>query len=295
MKITKTGTSELASKERYELAEQAKLIKTAAGLSSDTPIGNNMHALLSYHKIVLLENPIARAGSDSFSAMFMRTKADSVNFSFIGVNTSDYYDKQLFAIAHELYHFYVHDNPHISRDGNPKSPEERKAEYFAAELMLPLDVIKRIIMKEFGTSVISTQSMQVLLRFVARLHCTWWLPYKAIVKRLLEAGAVTSTVYNELYAVDERTKSAPYHRIGLSTNFEYFTLLNTVTEKVGTSATNLENAIRNFEDDIISEDELIRGLQLFNFKPEDFGIEIDSDISDEEWEAFCIGGASDEG
>jgi len=148
--------------------------------------------------------------------------------------------------------------------------------------------------KEFGAIEISALPKSTLLRFIARLHCVWWLPYKAIVKRLLEARAITNAVFDELYAVEERTPTGQYYRIGLSTNPQYFTLLNTVTDKVGTSASNLEDALRNYEDDIISEDELIRGLQLFDVKPEDFGIEFVPDISDEEWKAFCVGGVSDE-
>ena len=261
----------LSSKEQYELAEQARCLKAVAGLGSESPIGNNFSALLEYHKIILLEYPIKRVGSNSFSAMIMRSKSDSESFSFIGVNTSDYYDKQLFAIAHELYHFSVLDDPHISREGDKSDPEEIKAEYFAAEFLLPLDVLRRAIIKEFGTIEISALPKSVLLRFIARLQCTWGLPYKAIVKRLLEACAITSVVFNELYAIDERTPSEQYHRVGLSTNAPYFTLLNTITNKVGTSASNLETTLRNYEDDIISEDELISGLRLFDVTPEDFG------------------------
>jgi len=285
----------VSSKEQYELAEQAMRLKAVAGLGRESPIGNSFSDILECHKIILLEYPIKRAGGNSFSAMFMRSKSDSDNFSFIGVNTSDYYDKQLFAIAHELYHFSVHDEPHISRDGDASDPEEIKAEYFAAEFLLPLDVLQRAIIKEFGTIEISALPKSALLRFIARLQCTWWLPYKAIVNRLLETRAITSVVFDGLYAVDERTPTEQYYRVGLSTNAHYFTLLNTITNKVGTSASNLENALRNYEDDIISEDELIRGLRLFDVEAEDFGIEFVPDISDEEWDAFCIGGVSDEG
>jgi Zn-dependent peptidase ImmA (M78 family) len=282
------------TEKHYELAEKARMLKSVAGLSVDAPVGNNIQAFLDSHKIVLLEYPIGREAKDSFSAMFMRSKTGTMNFLFIGVNTNDYYDKQLFAIAHELYHFCEDDRVHIIRDDDLTNPVEKKAEYFAAELLLPLEVLQRTIVMEFGKKDISASPNLKLLRFIARLQCNWWLPYKAIVKRLLEAGAINSSVFEELYAVDERTPSQLYYRIGQSTNSQYFTLLNTITKKIGTSASNLENALLNYEDDIISESELIEGLQHFGVKPEDFGIEFISDLSDEEWDDFLMGGASNE-
>lgn len=280
--------------EHFELAELAKKQKASVLIGTENPIGNDLSLFLEKNDIILLEYPIERAGSNSFSAMFLQTEANGQMFSFIGVNTADYYDKQIFAIAHELYHFASHDKPHISREGEQTNPDERKAEYYAAEFLLPLETLKGMIFVEFSKSDISNVSQIKLLRFIARIHCTWWLPYKAIVKRLCEANAITKKVYDSLYKIDERDESGPYYRIGCSTNEPYFKMFNTITKRIGTSAHNLEHVIRNFEDDIISEDELIQGLCLFNTSPEAFGVDFGVDESSEDWDAFFAGGGSNE-
>ena len=128
-----------------------------------------------------------------------------------------------------------------------------------------------------------------LLRLIARIQCVWWLPYKAIVKRLREACSINDDLYKKLYQVDEPSEDGQYYRIGLSTNEQYFRLLNSITRKIGTSAVNLENVLRNFEDDIISEDELVKGLELFNKTPADFEIQFDSALPEDEWKQFQTG------
>jgi Zn-dependent peptidase ImmA (M78 family) len=290
-----TNEFSISPQEHFELAELAKKQKATAFIAAENPIGNDLSLFLEKNNIILLEYPIDRAGSNSFSALFLQTKSNGQMFSFIGVNTADYYDKQIFAIAHELYHFAAHDKPHISRDGDQTNPEERKAEYYAAEFLLPLAVLKVMIWSEFSQNDISGVSQTAILRFIARVHCTWWLPYKAIVKRLYEANAITDKVFDSLYAIDERDKAGLYYRIGCSTNEPDFNRLNTVTKRIGTSAHNLEHVIRNFEDDIISEDELIQGLRLFNTSPDAFGIDFGVDESSEDWDAFFAGGSSNDG
>lgn len=285
----------ITRQEHYELANLARKIEASASLTSGAPVGSDLQLILECNNIILLNYPIERSGSNSFSAIFSQSKVGTQVFSFIGINTYDYYDKQIFAIAHELYHFSAQNKPHISRDGTPSTSEERKAEYFAAELLLPLDILCSTIMSEFHKSDISDIPLSAKLRFIARLHCKWWLPYKAIVKRLYEAEALTPSAFDELYAIDERNETGTYYRIGLSTNSSYFTLLNTITKQIGTSAANLEDAIRNFDDDHTSADELIKGLQLFGLKPADFGIDLEAGVPADEWAAFRAGGHSDEG
>ena len=92
--------------------------------------------------------------------------------------------------------------------------------------------------------------------------------------------------------MDERDPSGMYYRIGDATAHETFSLLNKQTKSRGTDSANLEVCLRNFEDGIISEEELYDGLQLFDRLPEDFGISfIAEDEDDDEVE---VGGAKDE-
>ena len=115
---------------------------------------------------------------------------------------------------------------------------------------------------------------QALLRFIARLQCSWWLPYRSLVKRLLEIEAITQTQYQELYCFDERDEQGEYARIGRATQNDIFTMLNTVTKAIGTSPRSIEIIIRNFEDKLIDEDTFTNILRLFDKTPADFGYEI---------------------
>lgn len=273
---------------QMELSRMAKELRAELGLSNDVPVGNDLRVMLQKLSIVLLEWPIPRVGSNSFSAVYLQSQTADCPMAFIGVNTQDYYDRQIFAIAHELYHHKQHTPPHISRLDSEHNLTEQQADWFAAELLLPLLVVREQIYSDFGKSEISDIPLHTLLRFIARLHCTWWLPYKSIVHRLYEADAINEEVFSSLYHVDERAPSALYFRIGVNISPFVFTFLNTVTKRTGTDSSNLECCLRNYEEAIISEEELFDGLALFQMKPADFGISFIS-------EPDGFGGEGDEG
>lgn len=194
---------------------------------------------------------------------------------FIGLNTADYYDKQVFAIAHELYHFFTKTGSHLSRQEEQEDDVvEAKANWFAAEFLLPEHVLKRRVFEEFKSYSLEKVRMKVLLRFIARLHCTWWLPYRSLVKRLWEIQAITEQQYEELYQIDERNRDGEYFRIGKSTQNDDFIRLNTATKTIGSSPSAIEIILRNFENNLIDEDAFARTLGLFDKSPSDYGYEI---------------------
>ena len=160
----------IPEKDQSEIARQAKQLKGQLLIGEEAPIGNDLPIILQKLGIILLEYPIPRVGSNSFSAIFCRTKADDNEMLFLGVNTWDYYDRQLFAIAHELYHYLNPSQPHISRDDTEGNPIEQRADWFAAEFLLPLQVLKTQIMDSFGKKDLSGLAQPTLLRFIARLQ-----------------------------------------------------------------------------------------------------------------------------
>jgi Zn-dependent peptidase ImmA (M78 family) len=194
---------------------------------------------------------------------------------FIGLNTADFFDKQVFAIAHELYHFFTKTGSHLSRQNEEEyDVVEARANRFAAEFLFPEEVLKNRIFEEFKSYSLKKIQIKVLLRFIARLHCTWWLPYRSLVKRLWEVQAITKQQYEELYLIDERDRDGEYFRIGKSTQYDDFIRLNTATKTIGTSPSAIETVLRNFENNLIDEDTFAKILELFNKSPSDFGYEI---------------------
>ena len=268
-----------------QIEEIRKLVRDkrqSLGFIGETPVANDIFTILDHLDIKLLEYPIeSEDDKPAFSAAIMYLEEGDNELSFIGLNTADYFDKQIFSLAHELYHYYTKTGAHLSRlDDTENTLIEAKANRFAAEFLLPEVTLEGILLEEFKTSSLVKITIKTLLRFIARLQCTWWLPYHSLVKRLKEIGAITEQQYKDLYSINERDLSGEYGKIGLAFNIETFTKLNTKTKNIGTSANNIEIIIRNFEDNLIDEDKFTDTLSLFNKSPGDFGYEIT--ISDED-------------
>ncbi len=264
----------------------------------ETPIANDMFTVLDNLKILLMEYPIkSDSEKPAFSAAMMYSEEDGNELVFIGLNTADYYDKQLFALAHELYHYYTRTGSHLSRpEDEGKNIIEASANRFAAEFLLPENVLRETILDEFRVSSIVGIKIKTLVRFIARLQCTWWLPYRSIVKRLREIDAISDNQYEELYSIDERDIYGEYAKVGKAINSEVFSKLNSATNTIGTSAKDIEVIIRNFEDQIINEDVFADTLRLFGKSPDDFGYSITASKEDfDEFEAYFCGEGEDEG
>ncbi|MFL2101296.1 ImmA/IrrE family metallo-endopeptidase [Desemzia sp. FAM 23991] len=274
-----TKLNELQLEEIRKLARERR---QSLGFVGEAPIANDIFTILDQLDIMLLEYPIeSEKGKPAFSAAIMYSEEGGKELVFIGVNTADYYDKQIFAIAHELYHYYTKTGSHLSRlDDKESNANEAKANRFAAEFLLSEENLKGIVLEEFKVSSLKNISDKTLLRFIARLHCTYWLPYHSLIKRLSEIKAITQRQSKQLYAIDERAANSEYFKTGLAINKEIFNKLNTITKNTGTSAQNIEIILRNFEDNLIDEEKFADTLSLFNKKPEEFGY--GTTISDED-------------
>lgn len=272
--------------------------RQALGFIGETQIANDIFTILDNLNIMLLEYPIkSESDKPAFSAALMYSEEGGQELVFIGLNTSDYFDKQVFALAHELYHYYTKTGSHLSRlEDEEKSLIEAKANRFAAEFLLPESVLENIVLDEFKSSSLQKIQNKTLLRFIARLQCTWWLPYHSLVKRLKEIDAISDRQYEELYAINERDMDGEYGRIGKAINQDDFLKLNSATNTVGTSPKDIEIIIRNFEDNIIDEAKFTDTLLLFNKRPDDFGYDINISKEDiDEFEGFFSGDDDDEG
>ncbi len=263
--------------------------RQALGFVGETPIANDIFTILENLKIKLLEYPIKSEGDrPAFSAALMYSEEGDEELVFIGLNTADYFDKQVFAIAHELYHFYIKTGSHLSRlEDDAHSLIESSGNRFAAEFLLPENVLKNIVFDDFSTHSLQKLQTKTLLRFIARLQCTWWLPYRSLVKRLREIDAIPEQQYEKLYSINERDLDGEYGRMGIAINKDVFLKLNTATNNIGTSPKNIEVIIRNYEDSIIDEDKFTDTLELFNKKPDDFGYDFNISRKDiDEFEDF---------
>lgn len=266
---------ELNKQQVYDVKRLAAETRQMFGVYPNIPIGSDIRLLLGKKGILLCEYPYPDTeGTHTYGTItWMQTDRDTL--TFIGLNTSSYYDEQIFAIAHEIYHY-------TTRTGKAYTPDkeeedmltEKQADRFAAELLLPEDALKAVIRDTFDSSDMYAVPENQVIRLIARLQCDWWLPYQAIVIRLYEENMIEYGQYKKLYGRECRAQDSLYQRILKNTDREIAELLNKKTRTIGISNSVTETIIRNYEDGFIEEDEFVETLELFGKKPEDFGFEI---------------------
>jgi Zn-dependent peptidase ImmA (M78 family) len=103
--------------------------------------------------------------------------------SFVAVNSSDIASRQNFTLAHELgHHEFDHGHVIVEKiDFTDAAPIEKRANAFAAELILPAKAVE-----EWR----STPHLQISANEVARLAATYRMSYLATLYRLKSCGAI---------------------------------------------------------------------------------------------------------
>lgn len=280
--MSKDNAVVLDEKQIYDVKRLASDTRQFFGVHQNVPIGSDIRLLLEKKDILLCEYPYPDTEGTHTYGNITWFKMDNDTITFIGLNTSSYYDEQIFAIAHEIYHY-------TTKTGKAYTPDldyedkitEKQADRFAAELLLPAEALKAAVTDAFNGSDMIEISDNKALRFIARIQCDWWLPYQAIINRLFEEGIISTEQYEKLYEIDCRTEQGIYRRILKNTDGAISDLLNKKTKTVGISNRVIETVISNYEDGLIGDDEFVDILAMFEKKPEDFGFEMEVEIDDD--------------
>lgn len=274
----------------YKIEEFAKEKRRSHELGTG-PLGDNIFKVVRSLGVQLVQFPFSEEvgnETDPFSALYLSSRENGYSICYIGVNTSEYWDKQIFAVAHELYHHYESTEPFVLCRGLDDVSEYRevKANRFAAEFLLPKErLVREIKEKNNGHLLLTKWNQKNLMRLIAELHCDYWLPYKAIVRRLYEIQAINQESLQLLLQVDARDPNGIYWVIGTNINPNIFAQLSNRTKWFGVEGENLEKLIENYEDGLVSLQELSEDLRLFgksleNYKlMEDMIEEDDEDLS----------------
>lgn len=134
-----------------------------------------------------------RARNDDISGFILRTGKDAI----IGVNASHAPVRQRFTIAHELGHYLIHtqgvDEVHVDRKfgvqyRNSLSSEgtdrdEREANFFAAELLMPKHFIEADLAEADEMDLVDDD-------FISRLAGKYRVSTQAMVFRLANLGFI---------------------------------------------------------------------------------------------------------
>ncbi|MBN2852718.1 MAG: ImmA/IrrE family metallo-endopeptidase [Clostridia bacterium] len=197
----------LKKQETYSIERMALEQRRMKGLGEVGPLGNKVFDILEYkYNVLLFIYPIE---SDNVCG-FTYKKDDKVH---VFVNSNMSRGLQNFVCAHELYHviqnksmysdnLIVCDTNDISEELSEKDieSEERKANYFAASFLLPVDVIK----ERFNGFNSKYQNEAELMMEIIKLQRMYEVPYKMIIKRLYEAGIIAEDIFKKLITLEER-------------------------------------------------------------------------------------------
>lgn len=265
---------ELTALQIENVRKKADETRKLFGIFGDVPIANDIFMLLEKNNIILCEYPFEASEGSHTDATLTRFETRDEPIMFIGLNTSLYYDQQIFALAHELYHFKTKTGKSYTEEENEDPLLEKQADRFAAELLLPSGTLHSRVVSEFKSEMINEALYLRTLRFIARLQCEWWLPYHAIVNRLYKEKYINKSFYENLYAMNDRDDKSVYCRIFKTLDPEKYALLNSRTLRKGVSNAALETILLNYEDGEVPDDEFVELLMLFGKSPEDLGYEL---------------------
>ncbi|MEG0721288.1 MAG: ImmA/IrrE family metallo-endopeptidase [Lachnospiraceae bacterium] len=273
--MSKSNSIVLNEQQIYEVKKLAKDTRQTFGVQPNVPIGSDIKLILEEKDMLLCEYPFPDTEGTHTYGNITWFKTDNDTITFIGLNTSSYYDEQIFALAHEIYHY-------ITKTGKAYTPDmdyeditiEKQADRFAAELLLPAEALSAIVFETFGVSTMVEVATSKVVRFIARIQCDWWLPFQAIINRLNEENIISPEQYEDFYGRNCRAEDGMYRRLLKNIDGDISDLLNRKTKTIGVSNRVIETIISNYEDGLIDDDEFVGILNMFEKKPEDFGFDM---------------------
>lgn len=287
----------LTEEEIVEIKKLADNTRKEFGIFGDVTMAKDIFMLLEKKNIILCQYPFQTEKESHMDAniTWFETKYGAI--TFIGLNTSLYFDEQIFALAHEIYHFITKTGKaYETYEEDENKQTEKKADRFAAELLLPDDILRSRVVSQFRSSDLSMVTELQLLRFIARLQGEWWLPYRSIVFRIWEEGYIGKDMFDNLFRVDARDPGSRYGKIFSNVAQDCYKILNEKTRCIDISSDVLEIFIQNYEDGIITDDDFVELLGLFGKSPGDFGFEFCVNAEDvEELQGLLEGGDAGEG
>jgi Zn-dependent peptidase ImmA (M78 family) len=183
--------------------------------------------------------------------------------SFVCINTSLQYDKQVFAAAHELYHLWFGNSGEImiSKDAiEPDAEEEIEllANRFAAEFLAN----EELLFQEMRAFQIGKSNLSV--KEIVKLANHFVVPYHTMVRRLNEVDVCSQKQYEEFMSYTDEQAEIWRNRLGIS--------LPTRKEEIGLSDL-VDKAMELFERDLITYEKLEYLLGFAELTPGKMGVE----------------------
>ena len=180
------GNGELTVSEIRQIKKQSKDSRGVYGVNA--PIGINIFSMIAQNDDIIFQ--LQNFKDSELDAMVIKYSIKS-NRKYIIINSDKPLINQIFAAAHEYYH-YLYSFTGNTKDSivcffNKNDKEEIKANRFAAEFLLPEDALSTEVeqlIKYYGAFEQVPLPKQILFCFLLVLKYS--LPLKAVMYRLKE-------------------------------------------------------------------------------------------------------------
>ena len=173
-------------KEKIELNSEAINLRKEFGEDSNSPI--DIFSLIHNNEdLTIVFYPM----SSRVSGICIRDG----NNKIIGVNSNSTYGRQRFAIAHELYHLFFHEDfksivCFTDLEMN-KDPQEKEADMFASYFLAPYEALSYFIKSKLGK-----EKQELNIEDVVKIEQYFGISRQAILWRLVNDGYLSYETAN---------------------------------------------------------------------------------------------------
>lgn len=277
----------LTELEIAEIQSLAIKLRSQAGLDSGA-VGRKIFEILRDNKVEVLFFSLPKKVSVNILGLYLKTNHvhKSKSRDYIALNATVPSDELVFNACHEYYHFVTGETQEfsITRTGNNEDRCERKANRFAAEFLIPTNVLELHIKRNnFGMLDLNNMSMISLYRIIASLTIRYQAAFVTVIKRLKEINSINDELFKKLLEVKSRNESSLYYRIASNLGGSEFELLNKELRIKGKLESSfIMKILDNYDNGIIGVDTLQSDLAIFGLNKNDFGYEEeDLDLDDD--------------
>lgn len=173
-----------------------------------------------------------------------------------------------YTAAHELYHIVYNEDilkkEKVFLDKEKYKEEEKKADVFAAEFLMPEDYIKEIFYK-----IVNVDKEHVQPKHVVRMHNFFKVSYRAMLKRLIQLNLCSPKKYSEL--IDIATLENKDKLQSLTKEEGYSINLIIPSKETYIPKEYFIYVKSNYENGKITYDELKNTLDFIGLSPEELG------------------------
>ena len=235
-------------------------------------------------KYKLLRYPIGESADLGFA---MRRDTDTIIFT----NTSSRLSREIFTLAHEIGHTILHfgdgvsfmDDAVIISEKNADE-KEQEANYFAACLLMPVDMVDKFLDLE----IIDFEKNRLSAMDIARMMSEFGVSFDMVLNRLESLGKINS---DEKLRLDNEKNQI---RVGnLLRSVGGNSRLNEPSEEISIPHEYIEYVIYNYNRNAVPLETLKKALKYYQLIEDDVSDRITVRPQDEEELDYLIGGLED--